>query len=212
MDPFEVPPSQFVKARDARVRELRRAGKTQDAARLAAARRPTLALWAANALARKERARVRELIERIDALSRRTGPVEMRKAIRAEEALADDLAVEGARLARKDDDTVRRRIREILVAAARGSAGLREELIAGRLHREPMLEVSFPLLARIKLDRVERERQAHRSRAAKLERSRAAQRRRETTAAHKRTRILEAKMAKLQQELDAARALSHPEP
>jgi hypothetical protein len=135
----------------------------------------------------------------------------MREAIRAEEALADGLAVEGARLAQRDDDTMRRRIREILVAAARGSAGVREELIAGRLQEEPSLEPSFPSFARIELSRVEREREARRRHAAKIERRQAAKRSRESKAAHRRTKVLEEKMARLQHELDAARALSHPD-
>src|SRR5438552_7555298 len=45
-----VPPEEFVKARDALVRQLRERGENEEAKRIAALRRPSTALWVANQL------------------------------------------------------------------------------------------------------------------------------------------------------------------
>ncbi|HMC34338.1 MAG TPA: hypothetical protein VKH65_08020, partial [Myxococcales bacterium] len=45
-----VPPDEFVKARDALVRELRGRGENEEAKRMASLRRPGIALWVTNQL------------------------------------------------------------------------------------------------------------------------------------------------------------------
>src|SRR5207237_177171 len=55
----EVPPDEFVKARDALVRKLRDEGQTEEARRTAALRRPSTALWIVNQRARRDSRAVR---------------------------------------------------------------------------------------------------------------------------------------------------------
>ena len=49
----DVPPEEFVKARDALVRKLRDEGQAEEARRVAALRRPSTALWIVNQLGRR---------------------------------------------------------------------------------------------------------------------------------------------------------------
>jgi hypothetical protein len=58
----EVPPSEFVKARDALARVLRESGKAEEARRISALRRPSVVLWTVNQLGRNAPDSVKELI------------------------------------------------------------------------------------------------------------------------------------------------------
>ena len=60
---YGLPLDEFTAARDARARELRQDGEREKAAEVAALRKPVLAAWVVNMLARDERADVRELVE-----------------------------------------------------------------------------------------------------------------------------------------------------
>src|SRR5262245_32961255 len=57
-----LPPSEFVRARDGLVKELRAAGDRAAAEEVAKLRRPPKALWAVNALARRDRDDVKGLL------------------------------------------------------------------------------------------------------------------------------------------------------
>ena len=59
---YGLPLDEFTAARDARARELRQGGQREKAAEVAALRKPVLAAWVVNMLARDERADVRELV------------------------------------------------------------------------------------------------------------------------------------------------------
>lgn len=59
----DVPPAQFVAARDALVRELRAQGKAAEARTVAALRRPSVPVWVVNQLARRDPAAVDKLID-----------------------------------------------------------------------------------------------------------------------------------------------------
>ena len=62
-DPLSnVPPDEFVKARDALANQLRAAGDKEGARRIAARRRPSAALWIVNQLGRRARQQVDQLI------------------------------------------------------------------------------------------------------------------------------------------------------
>jgi hypothetical protein len=52
---YGLPLDEFTAARDARARELRRDGEREKAAEVAALRKPVLAAWLVNMLARDER-------------------------------------------------------------------------------------------------------------------------------------------------------------
>jgi hypothetical protein len=60
---FEVPPEEFIGARDELAKRLKGEGRTEDAARVRSLRRPTVAAWAANQVARRHPEDVKELLE-----------------------------------------------------------------------------------------------------------------------------------------------------
>lgn len=59
---FAVPPDEFVGARDALARDLRKAGAREEAVRVGALRRPTLAAWAVNQAVRSEQEALADLL------------------------------------------------------------------------------------------------------------------------------------------------------
>ena len=59
---YGLPLDEFTAARDARARELRRDGEREKAAEVAGLRKPVVAAWVVNMLARDERADVRALV------------------------------------------------------------------------------------------------------------------------------------------------------
>jgi len=65
---YQVQPSEFVRARNALVARLRKAGRTAEAADVARLRRPTPVVWALNRVAHEQPAEVKHLIEATDAL------------------------------------------------------------------------------------------------------------------------------------------------
>jgi hypothetical protein len=67
---FELPPEQFVTERDAAAKRLRASGDTAGAAAVARLRRPTVAAWALDQLARRRPDDVRELVALGDDLRR----------------------------------------------------------------------------------------------------------------------------------------------
>ena len=65
---YQVQPSEFVRARNALVARLRKAGRTAEAADVARLRRPSPVVWAINRVAHEQLADVKQLIEATDAL------------------------------------------------------------------------------------------------------------------------------------------------
>jgi hypothetical protein len=65
---FALPPGEFVAARDRLVRQLRAEQRRDDAAAVKALRRPTVAVWALNQLARREPAQLGELLDAAESL------------------------------------------------------------------------------------------------------------------------------------------------
>jgi hypothetical protein len=65
---YGLPLDEFTAARDARARELRRDGEREKAAEVAALRKPVVAAWVVNILARDERADVRRLVDAAAAI------------------------------------------------------------------------------------------------------------------------------------------------
>jgi len=65
---YQVQPSEFVRARNALVARLRKAGRTAEAADVARLRRPTPVIWALNRVAHEQPAEVKQLIEATDDL------------------------------------------------------------------------------------------------------------------------------------------------
>jgi hypothetical protein len=71
LDELEAaPPSEFIRARNALAAKLRKAGRTGEAAAIARLRRPSVALWLVNRIARGDPAGIRKLVEAADRLRR----------------------------------------------------------------------------------------------------------------------------------------------
>ena len=138
-----VPPSEFVAARNALVKELRAAGKTDEAKEVAKLRRPTPALWAVNRLAAEEPKAMealldagkklasaqRTLLSRGDREPMREAESELRDAVLA-------LVERGEALLGKVGAGLDRRIGDTLRAAATADEATRKKLAAGQLERE----------------------------------------------------------------------------
>jgi hypothetical protein len=93
-DLYGLPLERFIAERDALAKELRAAGQRDDAARVTAMRKPSLAAWAVNQLVRTQRRAVAALFDAGDALARaqsellagRGDPVSLREAGKRERA------------------------------------------------------------------------------------------------------------------------------
>jgi hypothetical protein len=99
---YGLPLSEFTAARNALVRELRKAGRNDEAEEVRGLKKPSATAWAVNQLARREPTKVAELIKAGDALRKAQRDVlggkgaDVREASRAQHELADEL-VEAAR-------------------------------------------------------------------------------------------------------------------
>jgi hypothetical protein len=111
---YGLPLDEFTKARDTRAKELRSGGEREAADHLKTARKPTVAAWAANQLARGERMNVRALLTAGDQL--REGQAELMRG-----GKADDL--------RRAEESERRALSALLDAGrgiVDGDANLRK--------------------------------------------------------------------------------------
>ena len=137
----------FVPERGALAKALRAEGRREDAARVAALRRPSVAAWAVNQLVRTQRAAVQELFDAGDELRDAqanllagTGDGRALRAAGERERAAVDALIEAARglLTSQGEDlsaTMIERVSDTLHAAALGEAA-REQVREGRLERE----------------------------------------------------------------------------
>ena len=142
---YGLPPGEFTRARDARVKELRGGGDRESADAVKALRKPTVAAWALNQLARRRAKDVERLLAAGDRL--RSAQEELlgggdrsafQKAATAERELVADLSEDATTLATEAGERgggLREKVAETLHAAAldEDTAG---ELRAGRLTRE----------------------------------------------------------------------------
>jgi hypothetical protein len=137
----EVPPEEFVKARDALVRKLRDEGQVEEARRIAALRRPSTALWIVNQLGRRAPRDVEALIEASQraqrAQLRGSGSDELRDAMRAQREAIQRLLEEADKAARDAGTALtlemQRRIQDTVQSAATAEA---EALRNGSLEHE----------------------------------------------------------------------------
>jgi hypothetical protein len=142
---YGLPPGDFTGARDARVKELRAAGDRDAANAVKALRRPTVAAWALNQLARS---RAKDLERLLEAGERLRGAQEellgggdrsaFQEAAAAERELVAELTDDATTLASEAGERgggLREKVAETLHAAALDE-GAAEELRAGRLVRE----------------------------------------------------------------------------
>lgn len=133
---YAVEPKEFIAARDALAKELRAQGDGEAAAAVKALRRPTVAAWALNQLARDDAARVRSLLDaaaqlrsaQADAL-RSGDPAELRTATRAwRDAVRDATEAAVARTTESQRDDI-----IATLEAAVADESVADALRAGRL-------------------------------------------------------------------------------
>ncbi|HZP41734.1 MAG TPA: hypothetical protein VFD84_09505 [Candidatus Binatia bacterium] len=138
---YALRPSEFTRHRNAQAAELRRQGRTEEATAVRRLKKPSLALWAVNALAREQAGAVRAFAEATDRLKRVqlggrepvAGATDARRRaldvlLRAADAI---LAREGFEAA----SNTRERISDTLVGAA-ADRDTRRALLEGRLTEE----------------------------------------------------------------------------
>jgi hypothetical protein len=138
---YQVPPGEFVKARDALVRELRGKGEEEEARSVAALRKPPAALWIANQLGREAKEEVEALIEATRALRAAQsggGGDALRDAMRAQREALQKLADAAARAAgaggiRSTLELQRRVQATVQSAALQDPEALREGALAEEL-------------------------------------------------------------------------------
>ncbi|MEF2528430.1 MULTISPECIES: hypothetical protein [Streptomyces] len=146
---YALPPGGFVAARNAYAARARREGEQEAARALAALRRPTLAVWAANLLAVAEPERVAELLESGDALRRAHRELDGRRIreLSAERnRLSAGLARDATALAEGAGERGGEALARDVEAVLHGLAGDEEsgrDWAAGHLTRAPAPRLGF---------------------------------------------------------------------
>lgn len=139
---YGLPLDEFTKERDALARRLRSDGRREEAAEVAELRKPVLAAWLVNRLARERRDDVRELVAAADAV--RKGEADAHDRFRR---AADELVRAARELVagdgRKPTDAVLRDVATTLRAAAAADPTL---LTSGRL-TQPVEATGFEAMA-----------------------------------------------------------------
>lgn len=146
-DLYGLPFDEFVPARNVLARELRQAGKRDEAAEVAALRKPSVAAWAVDQLVRTQRKAVSELFDAGDALRGAQDDVlagrgdgqTLRAAVERERGAVDALAASARGLLTADghelSPAIIERVADTLHAAALDDEA-REQVREGRLERE----------------------------------------------------------------------------
>lgn len=124
-----LPLEEFTAGRDALAKRLRADGRRDEAAEVAALRKPSVAAWVVNRLARDHRDDVRELVNAAEAIraGHRDGDERFRETADRLTRSAREVLSEAGRPA---SDAV---LREVATTLRAGAAEAPEELVAGRL-------------------------------------------------------------------------------
>jgi len=199
---YGLPLEEFASARDALARRLRGEGLKEEAAGITALRKPVLAAWVVNRLARSNRKDVRALVSAAAAIraGRRGADDRFREALDRLAAAARQVLVEAGR---KPTDAV---VREAVTTLRSAAAADPESLSAGRL-TQPVEATGFAAMAGAVVQAPERslgapKRESRRQDVARIEKARAAltaaqdearQLRREAEAAERAARAARAK-------------------
>ncbi|WP_318206484.1 hypothetical protein [Streptomyces sp. SJL17-1] len=150
---YRLRPAEFVHARDAYVARARRAKDTKAEKAIAALRRPSLAAWAANRLARERQRETRQFLtlgETLREAHRTLDAEQLRAASRQRQQLITALARTAAALAGEAglsvSDTVLREIEQTLHGVL-ADQDVAELWSRGRLVKAPEAAVGFPAVA-----------------------------------------------------------------
>ena len=216
-DLFEVPPAEFVRARDELAKRLHTEGRADEARDVKQLRRPSVVVWALNQVARHRPKEVERLLEAGDAVRKaqqsRAG-ARLREAGNALQAEVSRVATEAAELLGRAP-----RVHEVeaaLRSAALGGAGSADELRQGRLREVPAAPTGMEMWTAGTEDDAEPEPdQGPDPSAKRLQEARSSHRKAETDAERARGRVersearvkeLSARLADERAALDEARA------
>jgi hypothetical protein len=146
-DLYGLPLDRFTEERNTRAKELRREGRSDEAAELAKLRKPSVAAWAVNQLVRTQRAEIAALFDAGDALrqaqadllAKRGDADALRRAVDAERTAGDQLTKKARGLLGSEGHeltpAVLERVSDTLHAAALDEDA-RAQVKDGCLHRE----------------------------------------------------------------------------
>jgi hypothetical protein len=217
---YGLPREEFTSARNALVRDLRKAGRKDDAEEVRALKKPSVSAWAVNQLARQHPQEISELVRAGDALRKAQRDVlggkkgaDVRAASRVQHELTDEL-VGAARVLLEESGaraspSVAHRISGTLRAASTDPAAAKA-LREGRLTDDvesvgfgPLLHVAPPRRSRA---RPKRDRARERAAAQKkLKREAVAQARKEAAAARKAADKAEREAKRARERAEAAK-------
>lgn len=138
---YGLPLAAFTAARDARAAELRKDGERERAADVAALRKPVLAAWVVNMLARDERGDIRELVAAAEAI--KAGKEGADAAFR--EAL-ERLTAAGRRLLEAEGRSVEATLQQV-ASTLRAAAASDPELLAAGTLTQPVESSGFGAMA-----------------------------------------------------------------
>ena len=136
---YSAPLDEFIARRTALAKQLKGEGRTDEAAEVGGARKPSVPLWTVNQLARRNKPAVEKLLDASDALRKALGKGDQDAFGAAQKAQTDALRKlrDAARgLLGKATDAVLERVVSTLRTASVDDE-LRERLGAGRLTEEP---------------------------------------------------------------------------
>ncbi|PZT70276.1 hypothetical protein DN402_32645 [Streptomyces sp. SW4] len=146
---YTTPPPRFVPRREELAAAARTAGRAEDARRIHAARRPTLAAWAANLLLRSRPEEARRLLELGEALREayRTLDAAELKALSAQRRIAAALTQQAALLADEAGHPLSAAVRqdvEATLQAVLADQEAADRWAGGRLHTALSPPSAFP--------------------------------------------------------------------
>ncbi|MFJ3990920.1 hypothetical protein ACIPWY_20015 [Streptomyces sp. NPDC090032] len=148
-DLYRLPPAQFTAARGARAAEARRDGDAATARRIAGFRKPTLAAWVSNLLARQreEAGQLLELAQALREAHRTLDPEQFRTLSHQQHAVITGLARQAGGLARQAGQpvsvSVLHEVEQILHAVL-ADPEVAERWATGMLTKVPAVSTDFP--------------------------------------------------------------------
>jgi hypothetical protein len=204
---YGLPLDEFTAARDARARELRRDGQREKAAEVGALRKPVVAAWVVNMLARDERADVRRLVDAAAAIKagRQGADAEFRDTL-------DRLTGAARRLLEAEGRSAEATLQQV-ASTLRAAAASEPELLGAGTLTQPIEASGFGAMAGAALPRSGRGKAAKSPREPRVDRRAVERARKSVEAAREEARSLERaagaaerEARKARQAADAARA------
>ena len=164
---YGLPLDEFTRERDALARRLRGEGEREAAAEVTALRKPVLAAWVVNQLARRRKAEMRELLQAAKAVKagRKDADERFRAAVEA-------LSRSGRALLADDGQQVSDAVLRDVASTLRSGAASEPELLAAGTLTQPIEATGFEAMAGATVRRPDRRSAAPRKAEARPDRRR----------------------------------------